>query len=301
MGKETHSERASRRRERRLLSDIKAHKGTFAVYTAVRLLVIAILVLSILNGAYENVFTCVLSLVLLMLPYVIERRLGIDLPSALEITVILFIFAAEILGELRSYYVNVPHWDTMLHTVSGFIYAAVGFAMLDILNKHERVSIHLSPLSLAFVAFCFSMTIGAVWEIFEFSIDQLFHKDMQKDTIVHYITSVTLDETRSNIPITIGGITEVTVNGQDLGLGGYLDIGLLDTMKDLIVNLIGAVVFSVIGYFYVKNRGRGRVAKMFVPVVLERDTEPAGGEADPEKAGGETDPEPAGRSGPGRD
>lgn len=266
MKKRERAEKRARRED--ALANIREHKVTFIVYAVVRLLVIAILVLSILNGAYENVFTCVLSLVLLMLPAIIERRLGIDLPSALEITVILFIFAAEILGELQSYYVNVPHWDTMLHTISGFIYAAVGFAMVDILNKNERISFRMSPLCLAFVAFCFSMTIGAMWEIFEFAADQLLNKDMQKDTVVHYITSVALDETKNNIPVTIGGITEVTVNGQDLGLGGYLDIGLIDTMKDLIVNFIGAVVFSIIGYFHVKSRGKNRIFNLFVPVVL---------------------------------
>ena len=248
-------------------------RATLLIYAIVRLLVIAIMIHAIIEGNYENVFTCVLTLFLLMLPVLVERKFGINIPSALEITLVLFIFAAEILGELSSYYVNVPNWDTMLHTISGFIYAAVGFSMVDILNKNKRVSFNLSPLSLAFVAFCFSMTIGALWELFEFSMDTFFAKDMQKDTIVHSITSVMLDPTHSNIPITIGGINEVYLNGEPLGLGGYLDIGLIDTMKDLFVNFIGAVVFSIIGYFYVKGRGKGKIAKMFVPVVLERDTD----------------------------
>ena len=251
------------------LRPVPETRATIAVYTIVRLLVSAIMIHAIIEGNYENMFTCILTLILLMLPVLVEHKFGIDIPSALEITLVLFIFAAEILGEMQSYYVNVPHWDTILHTISGFIYAAVGFAMVDILNKNKRISFNLSPLCLAFVAFCFSMTIGALWEIFEFSIDTLFNKDMQKDTIVHHITSVMLDPTRSNIPITISGINEVYLNGEALGLGGYLDIGLIDTMKDLIVNLIGAVVFSIIGYFHVKNRGKSKIAKMFVPVVLD--------------------------------
>lgn len=263
--------RSAQQARRAFLKEAREHKVKFLVYFVVRFLVVGILVLSILGGEYENIFTCVLSLILLMLPAIIERRLGIDLPSALEVVVVLFIFAAEILGELQSYYVNVPNWDTMLHTVSGFIYAAVGFALVDILNKNKRVSFSLSPLCLTVVAFCFSMTIGGLWEILEFALDNLIGTDSQKDTIVHYITSVSLDETKSNIPITISGITEVCVNGRELGLGGYLDIGLIDTMKDLIVNLIGAVVFSIIGYFHVKSRGKSRIARMFVPVVLDQD------------------------------
>ena len=110
------------------------------------------------------------------------------------------------------------------------------------------------------------MTIGVIWEFFEFGMDQLFGFDMQKDAIVHSISSVMLDPTHTNHAIRINDITQVTVNGQDLGLGGYLDIGLIDTMEDLIVNFIGAVVFSVFGFLYVKNRGkRNSIISRFVP------------------------------------
>ena len=109
------------------------------------------------------------------------------------------------------------------------------------------------------------MTIGVVWEFFEFGMDQLAGFDMQKDTVIHVIRSVTLDPERHNVPYEISGITETVVNGQELGLGGYLDIGLIDTMQDLIVNFIGAFVFSVIGFFYVKNRGKGKLAGRFIP------------------------------------
>ena len=97
--------------------------------------------------------------------------------------------------------------------------------------------------------------------------------DMQKDTVVNAITSVMLDPTNSNIPVTIDGITSVTINGQELGLGGYLDIGLYDTMGDLFVNFIGAVVFSTIGYFYIKQRGKGKLAAALIPVVLDPEKE----------------------------
>ena len=122
---------------------------------------------------------------------------------------------------------------------------------------------------MALVAFCFSMTIGVLWEFFEFSVDRLFHMDMQKDTIVHTISSVMLDPTNKNIPITIDNITSVAVNGQDLGFNGYLDIGLYDTIEDLFVNFIGALTFSVFGYFYIKHRGNGRIAKAFIPTITE--------------------------------
>lgn len=263
------------RREARLRQEKlrlqKKSKLTLIVYAVIRLIVVGVLVRSAFNGQIESVYTCLLTLVLLLLPSILERKLGVRLPAGLEITVVVFIFAAEILGEITCFYVTVPFWDKALHTTSGFIYAAVGYSMADVLNRHKKVSFELSPLFLALVAFCFSMTIGALWEIFEFSVDNLFHKDMQKDTVIQQITSVALDPTNRNIPITISNIQDVVVNGESLGLGGYLDIGLYDTMGDLIVNLIGAVVFSVIGYFHQKHRKKSVVTQLFVPQVDEKE------------------------------
>ncbi len=249
-------------------------RATLITYAVIRLLIIAVMIRSITAGNSENVFTCLLSLFLLYLPSIIERKLEMRLPTALEITVVVFIFASEILGEIACFYVTVPFWDKAMHTVSGFIYAAVGYSMADILNRDHRISFQLSPVFLAVVAFCFSMTIGALWEIFEFSVDTLFQKDMQKDTVLHEITSVALDPTRSNIPITISGIRDTVVNGQSLGLGGYLDIGLHDTMQDLIVNMIGALVFSVGGFFQQKRKKRSKMAEYFAPVADAEEAEP---------------------------
>ena len=118
---------------------------------------------------------------------------------------------------------------------------------------------------MAIVAFCFSMTIGVIWEFFEYGMDQFFGLDMQKDTVIQGFSSVLLDPTKSNIPVPVQDITEVLVNGRDLGLGGYLDIGLIDTMNDLFVNFVGAVLFSIIGYFYVKSPGKRKICKKIYP------------------------------------
>ena len=249
--------------------EVRGQPAVFAVYTMLRLIVLATLVSSILRGEYESAFICLLVLVLFMLPFFIQQNFGIELPSTLEIIILLFIFAAEILGELKCYFITYHHWDTMLHTTTGFLCAATGFALIDILNRNSRIKFQLSPIYVALAAFCFSMTVGVLWEFFEFGMDRLFLMDMQKDTVVQSITSVMLDPTNSNTPVTIDGITSVTVNGQELGFGGYLDIGLYDTMKDLFVNFIGAVVFSTIGYFYIKHRGRGKLAKAFIPTITE--------------------------------
>ena len=194
---------------------------------------------------------------------------GIELPSTLEIIILLFIFASEILGNWDASLLRYPNWDSILHTTTGFLCAATGFALIDILNRNSKIKFELSPVYVSLVAFCFSMTIGVLWEFFEFGMDRLFLMDMQKDTIIHSITSVMLDPTNMNIPVTIGDITSVAVNGQELGFGGYLDIGLYDTMEDLFVNFIGALVFSFIGYFYIKRRGEGKIAKAFIPTITE--------------------------------
>lgn len=256
---------------RRLKATIRQQPAVFAVYVVLRLIVVAELVLSILRGKYESAFICLLVLILFILPFFIQQNFGIQLPTTLEIIILLFIFSAEILGELEGYFITYPNWDTMLHTTTGFLCAATGFALIDILNRNSRIKFQLSPIYVALAAFCFSMTVGVLWEFFEFGMDRLFHLDMQKDTVVQSITSVMLDPTNSNTPITIDGIHSVAVNGNDLGFDGYLDIGLYDTMEDLFVNFIGAVTFSVIGYFYIKHRGKGKLARTFIPTLSEQE------------------------------
>lgn len=275
---------------RDLRGTIRRQPAVFTVYLVLRLIVAATLVSSILRGEYESAFICLLVLVLFLLPFFIQQNFGIELPSALEIIILLFIFAAEILGELACYFITYPHWDTMLHTTTGFLCAATGFAMIDILNRNSRIKFALSPVYVALVAFCFSMTVGVLWEFFEFGMDRLFSMDMQKDTVIGSVTSVMLDPTNSNTPVTIDGITSVAVNGQELGFGGYLDIGLYDTMADLFVNFIGAAIFSTIGYFYIKHRGKGKLAKAFIPTLADacEQAEPAvpDGQAEDEQAQG---------------
>ena len=252
---------------------LRSKKGAVVtVYIVLRLAVILVLIAQFFKGNFENVFLCILTLILFLVPTFIERKIHVDLPDTLEIIIMLFIFAAEILGEIQAYYITFHYWDTMLHTINGFLCAAIGFALVDILNRSERFSIQLSPLFLAITAFCFSMTIGVLWEFFECTMDQFFFLDMQKDTVVNTISSVMLDPAGGNHPTIIRDITDVIVVTADgaqhaLGLGGYLDIGILDTMKDLFVNFIGAVIFSIIGYFYVKSRGKGRFARRFIPQV----------------------------------
>lgn len=243
-----------------LLRKRKEEPAAFWTYVVLRFIVILILIRCILRGDIESAFVCVLVLVIYLLPQFVENKLNIDIPTALEVIIFVFVFAAEILGELQSYFIKYSNWDTILHTSSGFLCAAVGFSLVDLLNRSDNVKVQLSPGYLAITAFCFSMTIGILWEFIELTADKLFLLDMQKDTIVNQISSVSLDPTNSNIPITVKDIQDVilvTGSGEvPLGLGGFLDIGLYDTMEDLFVNFIGAVVFSVVAFFECKSEKR---------------------------------------------
>ncbi len=234
--------------------------------------VVLMMVMRGLDGDYYSVFLGALTLALFNIPLIVDRTFNLKLPDLLEIIVLLFAFCAEILGEIGSFYTYISWWDTMLHTVNGFIMAALGFALIDLLNNSPKFHFNLSPLFVAFVAFCFSMTVGVIWEFFEFFMDTVCSMDMQKDTIVNSISSVMLNPSGLNSEIRISGITDTVIhytkNGEQLEYliqGGYLDIGIFDTMKDLIVNCIGAVVFSIIGYFYIVGRNKSNIAKKFIP------------------------------------
>lgn len=255
----------SEKLKRAINMELREHRSTFVVYLFLRAMVILCGIRQFFAGNFENVFLCILTLMLFLMPGLLQLKFKIELPTTLEIIILLFIFAAEILGEINAFYVRFENWDTILHTMNGFLMAAIGFSLVDVLNREERLKFELSPLFMAIVAFCFSMTVGVLWEFFEHGVDVLLGLDMQKDTILHSISSVMLDPTGGNVPTAVKDITTVVVNGQELGLGGYLDIGLYDTMFDLGVNFIGAVVFSIIGYFYMKYMGHGKFASRFIP------------------------------------
>ncbi|MBQ3573223.1 MAG: hypothetical protein IJA16_01355, partial [Clostridia bacterium] len=222
------------------------NRATFFIYQTLTMLVILVLIVQAIRGRYENCFTCGLTLILFLIPNFVESRLKITLPQTLEIIIILFIFSAEILGEISAFYIKFRWWDTMLHTMNGFLMAAIGFSMVDILNKNDRFKFRLSPVFMAIVSFCFSMTVGVLWEFFEFFMDLVFSTDMQKDIVLSNISSVDLNLNQLNIPVIVEGIDNVVATGKNLtvdgsaasdgvyslGLGGYLDIGLIDTMGD---------------------------------------------------------------------
>ena len=230
--------------------DIKNNFLGTMIYILLRVIVLFLLIANLVNKQYENMLVCFLTLILLLLPFIIEEKFNIELPSTLEILILLFIFSAEILGEVHVFYQLIPNCDNYLHTINGFIMGAIGFSFVNILNNIPSVHMKLSPIFVVLVSFCFSMTIGVLWEFGEYGWDKVMHTDAQKDTLVKEIYSVNFDNTNSN-KVVKKKINSVIINGEEWE--GYLDIGLIDTMHDMFVNLVGALAFSIFGYFYLTN------------------------------------------------
>ena len=248
----------------------KNKRINLVVYLVLRFFVILCMVDQGFRGNWNNVVLCLATLILFIMPSILSKKFKVDLPNTLEIIVYLFIFSSTILGEIQNFYGVFAHWDTMLHTLNGFLCAAIGFSLVDILNNHDNFHITMTPSFVALVAFSFSMTVGVMWEFGEFAVDRYLVKDMQKDRIVNRISSVKINENNENEPIIIEDINKIEIysnNNKDIYTieGGYLELGLIDTMKDLFVNFIGAIIYSILGYLYIKNRDEYKFAERFIP------------------------------------
>lgn len=177
---------------------------------------------------------CILGIIAFFLPNIISKKTKIVIPSNMYIVYVLFLYGAVFLGEVRNYYYRVPHWDTILHTCSGAMLGALGFSFVNILNKHEKVHVELSPLFVALFAFGFAITLGVMWEIYEFTFDGVLGLNMQKFALENGTQLV--------------GRAAVT-----------------DTMEDLIVDSVGALVMSIIGYISLKYK-KGWIDKLLIKI-----------------------------------
>lgn len=254
---------------------VRANKLSFFIYALLGTGTLTVAVLTLIDGQYESTFTAVLSLLLLLLPTFVEESFRIKLPFALETIAVLFVFCANILGEIFAFYTYVPFWDDLLHCTSGFIFAAFGFSLAQLLNRNDGFDFHISPIFVSTVALCFAVTVGVVWELFEFCADAILHTDMQRDTVLGGIYSAYLNP-EGQAPVGFDAISETAVysaTGEVLRVRGYLDVGLVDTMKDLLIDFVGAFLFCVIGYFYTGHSARAKIARQFIPRVRESDDE----------------------------
>jgi len=245
----------------------KSNKVSLVVYLILRLLVIFCLIREICYGKFENAIICIFALILFLVPSFLEKTLKISFPTTLEILIFVFIFSAEILGEINNFYGKYELFDDILHAINGFACASIGFSSVYILNEKTN-SLKLSPFFITLVSFCFSMTIGVMWEFFEYGSDKYLGLDMQKDQYVENIRTVTLDPEKNNKVIKIDNISYSILydeaGNEIIKIDNYLDLGLQDTMEDLKVNFIGAFIFSIFGYLYIINSKKYKLAGRFI-------------------------------------
>ena len=187
------------------------------VSNLVRILLIVFFVRGVIIGDHSQDFLIIITFILTYYPSILEKKFGVYLPKRIQLVITLFIFAAQVLGEIGDFYEKISWWDTMLHTISGVVLGLVGFLFVYLLNEKGNLNVNLSPKFVVLFAFCFALTMGVFWEFFEFGADRLLGYNMQK----------------------------FRLPGQD---------GLVDTMEDLIVDAIGAIIACAVGSLYIKKK-----------------------------------------------
>lgn len=248
------------------------NKIAFTVYGILQILTVITIIRCAIAGAQNHVMTGLLALAMGLIPVLVKLIFRVKLSTVLETLAYLFIFSAEVLGEINAFYGRFPFWDGMLHVICGFMFAAFGYCLVDVFHKSGQAHATYSPLFLSLMAFCFSMTVGVFWEFIEYTGDYLMQTDMQKDMLLDHVNSFIVPHSGGGNIARINDIVKMdlyTADGQIYTTAGYLDVGLADTIKDMFVNFIGAIAFCMIGYFNLRHPGTGRIAKHFIPVLAD--------------------------------
>lgn len=230
-------------------------------------LVILALILQLVFKEYHNALICALTLLLILLPMFLQRKFRLVIPNSLLLLFYLVVYAAGILGEVYNFYIYFRWWDIVLHTLSGFLIASFGLSLFS-LSTLEKSS-NIKPLLVSLFVLCFSMTISTMWEFNECGIDKFFKTDHQEDTYVNTISSVNFDKSKNGKPVVINDISKTILydeKGRELAIieAGYLDIGLNDTMWDLLVNFIGAFLYACFTYQYLKKHKLNIASKLII-------------------------------------
>lgn len=245
------------------------NKFSLVSYALIWCLTLAAFVNACILGDWMKIGLALAALVLYEMPILVRVAFDVQLPVVFEVTYYLFIFASLILGEVFAFYGPFPFWDVVLHALSGFVLAGVGLSMVDIMNKRRPTAF----FAIIF-AFCFSVTAGILWECLEFGFDMSVRTDAQKDAHVRQISTITMQRDGGNQPVRVNDITATDIhlaNGETITVDdGYLDIGLMDTMKDILVNIAGAGLFCIFGTAYLRRKSA--LADQFIPKQIKTTT-----------------------------
>lgn len=216
----------------------------FAGVAVGELLTAISLVHAILGDDKKSIPVCLITFVLVLIPDLVERLFHCRIQTEVYLLCILYVLCS-MAGDAYQMYDRIPIWDKLLHTTGGLVFAMFGTYLPSLLNKGHKTSIFMC----AVFAVCFSVAVSALWEFYEFGADQLLGLDMQRDTFITAIDSRLLSGDLNTVG-SISGIESVTVNG--IALEGYIDIGLIDTMMDMLVETLGALIYAA---FYLITRG----------------------------------------------
>lgn len=177
------------------------------------------------------IMQCALGIIALHIPSMLSKRFRFEFPGLLYFLYITFLYCAIFLGEIRSFYYLIPKWDTYLHFMSSLMTGFLGMMVITIINHDKNTIFELSPFFVSVFAFSFSVMIGSLWEVYEFTFDGVFGFNMQKF---------------------------MTADGEILS--GHL--ALADTMKDIVVDAVGAFIASFVGFFLTKNKSKAIVPEI---------------------------------------
>ena len=233
------------------------------IYFLVHLLTIFFIIINTINLNIINILSCIITIIVFNIPIIIEKKLKIDLSSNLKSFILIFIYSSEILGRVNNYYGRFSLFDNYLHIINGFIAASIGFSLMLLFYK-DITKVKYYKIFIPLIVFCFSMTNALGWEFFEYIGDSLFNTDMQQDQYIYNINTKLLDDNHDHV-IRINNIDYITIHNNNIKkINGYIDIGLNDTMQDLGANLLGAIIYCVLGYFYIIDNKKHNIAEKFM-------------------------------------
>lgn len=187
------------------MDETETHKYLLFISYSIKLILIIAIISAIFTKQYITLFFSILTLFLGVLPSLLQKNYKINLPLEFELIILIFIFSTLYLGEVSGYYEIYWWWDIMLHTLSGIIIGMIGFLIVYILNSQKKIHLHLTPIFIAIITFSFAVSIGVIWEIFEYFMDIIFGLNMQRSGLVDTMGDLIVDS--------IGGII--------IGTAGY--------------------------------------------------------------------------------
>lgn len=229
------------------------NKSSVIIWILLFLLILISSIISLLTKEYRNCIIAIFTIIVISIPRLLEKKYNLKFTNTFKILIYLFIFCNSVLGEIYHFYINYKYWDFILHMIGGFIFTGI---CLSLIHKYN-----LNLLLVIILTISFSMTVSLSWEFVEYGFDKILDTDMQKDTLLSDISSVNVDNVKNYKEEDVPDIYETILYDENKNVlkiikGGYLDIGLNDTMSDLEANFMGSLLFWLINYLSIYNKKR---------------------------------------------